>query len=197
LGQVFDIARREWKWITVDPTKDVKKPPPKKSRPKVIPYPAIWGMVEALGTAHKSRETALAFLVGIETAMRPTELFSLEPAQVDFEAQTAHLDETKNGDERDVPLSTLACMWLLELLWMNGDRFFTVTAASASTLWADARKTTPYAGLHFRHSRREGISRLSKRLDILELARASGHRDLKSLMIYYSADAAAMARKLP
>src|SRR6185369_8528148 len=127
---------------------------------------------------------------GCETAMRPTELFSLGPEQVDFGSGVIRLTKTKNGDERDVPISTLAHMRLLELLWMNGDRFFTVGADSASTLWAKARKKTPYRSLHFRHARREGISRLSKWLDILELARAVGHRDLKSLMIYYTANAA-------
>ena len=196
LGQVFDKARREWRWVSVDPMKDVDRPSGRRSgTPKPVTHEAIWGMVKALGAAHKSRETALAFLIGIETAMRPTEIFSLEPAQIDFAADVAHLEQTKNGDSRDVPLSMLAHMWLLELLWMNGDKLFTVSSDSASALWAKARKETPYT-LHFRHSRREGIWRLSKRLDILELARAAGHRNLSSLLIYYNTSAADMAKKL-
>lgn len=197
LGQVFDVARKEWRWISSDPTADVKKPTVARTLPRPVPQAAIAAMVDALGPAPKSRETALAFLLGIETAMRPTELFSLTTDQVDFEAQTIHLDRTKNGDERDVPLSTVASMLLLELLWMNDRKaFFTVAADSASSLWAEARKKTPYRTLHFRHARREGIRRMSKALDILELARAVGHRDLKSLMIYYTASAADMAKKL-
>ena len=198
LRQVFDIARREWKWINVNPLDDVDKPSGKRSGiPRPIDPAAIGAMVSALGSAHKSRETALAFLITCEAAFRPTELFSLEPYQVDFAVDVVRLEKTKNGDERDIPLSMLAHMWLLELLWMNGDRFFTVGADSASGLWAEARKKTPYSKLHFRHGRREGISRLSKWLDILELARSSGHRDLKSLMIYYTANASDMAKKLP
>lgn len=198
LSQVFDVARREWKWINTDPMKDVDRPSGKRAGiPRPLPLEAIWSIVGALGAPKKSRETALAFLFGVETAMRPTEIFSLELDQVDFATGVAHLSRTKNGDERDVPLSMLAQMWLLELLWMNGrERFFTVTADSASTLWRDARAKTPHRSVHFRHARREGISRLSKRLDILELARAVGHRNLNSLMIYYTSSAADMARKL-
>lgn len=197
LGQVFDIARREWKWIVADPTKDVTKPAPARARPKEVPHEAIWGMVAALGETRGGRETALAFLIACECAMRPSELFSLTPDQVNFGTDVAHLERTKNGDERDVPLSMLAHMWLLELLWMNrGRAFFSIASDTASALWFKARKDTPFRAHHFRHSRREGIRRLSKRLDILELARAVGHRDLKSLMIYYQTSAADMATKL-
>lgn len=43
---------------------------------------------------------------------------------------------------------------------------------------------------------RDSLWRLSKKLDVLELARVIGHRDLRSLLIYYQADADALADKL-
>lgn len=197
LGQVFDIARREWKWITVNPMSDVKKPPPAKAKPRPMPQAAIGEMVDQLWDTRAGREVAMAFLLGIETAMRPWEMMGLEREQIDLASRVAHLDETKNGDERDVPLSTVAADVLEVLLALNeGPRVFSISAGTVTAMWGEARKATPYAGLHFRHSRREGVRRLSKKLDILELARTVGHRDLKSLMIYYSASASELAQKL-
>ena len=196
-GQILEHAREVLRWVPRNIMRDVKKPSPAKPRPKKVPQPAIDAMVTALGTAHKSREVALGFLLGCESAMRPSELLSLEKLQVDYSEQVAHLEDTKNGDERDVPLSLRAVEILRELDAMNpGPRFFSLAEGSATKLWADARKVAGLDGLHFRHSRREGIRKLSKRLGILELARAVGHRDLKSLMIYYQESASALAKKL-
>jgi integrase len=52
------------------------------------------------------------------------------------------------------------------------------------------------ADLHFHDSRAEAIFRLSKRLDVLELARMVGHRDPRSLMLYYATTADELADKL-
>jgi integrase len=196
-GQVFEAAREKWRWIPKNPLRDVRKPSSPRSRPRSVPQASIDAMIRALGTAHKSREVALGFLLGCETAMRPWEMLSLEKSQADYQARTVHLLKTKNGDERDVPLSPRALEILRELGEMNpGDRYFTVAEGSVTALWADSRPAAGVVGLHFRHSRREGIRRLSKRLSILELARAVGHRDLNSLMIYYQESASEMARKL-
>ena len=48
--------------------------------------------------------------------------------------------------------------------------------------------------MHFHDSRAEAIWRLSKKLDILQLARITEHRDLKSLMLYYHEPASEIAR---
>ena len=50
--------------------------------------------------------------------------------------------------------------------------------------------------LHFHDTRHEAITRLAKRLDVLELARVVGHRDPRSLMIYYNETAEQLAKKL-
>jgi integrase len=196
-GQVFEAAREVWRWVPKNIMRDVKKPSVKRTKPKPVPQPSIDKMVKALGSAHKSREVALGFLLGCETAMRPWEMVPLVKYQVDSILRVCHLEDTKNGDDRDVPLTPVALEILAELGQMNpGDRYFTVAEGSISKLWADARLVAGITGLHFRHSRREGIRRLSKRLGILDLARAVGHRDLNSLQIYYQESAAEMAKKL-
>lgn len=60
------------------------------------------------------------------------------------------------------------------------------------------RKGRDKAGLDFtfHDSRAEAIWRLSKKLDVMELARMIGHRDLKSLLLYYATSAAELSAKL-
>ena len=43
--------------------------------------------------------------------------------------------------------------------------------------------------LHFHDTRREALSRLAKKVDVMTLAKISGHRDIKILLnIYYAPD---------
>jgi integrase len=198
LSQVFDAAKEKWRWIPGNPIQGVKKPPGSKPNPKAVPQDRIDRMVAELGTAHKQREVALGFLLACECAMRPWEMLGLTKDQVFWRDCYAHLDKTKNGDERDVPLSPGAIEVLAELDAMNpGDKFFTVAEGSVTSFWTEARKRAGFPkGFHFRHSRRVGIKRLSTRLPLLDLARAVGHRDLNSLRHYYHESAAAMALRL-
>ena len=43
------------------------------------------------------------------------------------------------------------------------------------------------ADLHFHDSRREALSRLAKKVDVMTLAKISGHRDIKILLNTYYA----------
>lgn len=203
VGQVYEAARELWRWIPKNVMRDVSKPSVPTKRPKRVPAPVVTSMVASLGDSHKCREVALGFLIGCESAMRPWELLTLEKHQVNLDTRVVQLEDTKNGDDREVPLTEEAVAYFRELDAMNpGTAYFTVAKDSVPKLWADARARVPEAaGWHFRHSRRNGIKRLSEFLEIKDLALAIGHRDLNSLMIYYESTgqemAAEIARKRP
>jgi integrase len=71
---------------------------------------------------------------------------------------------------------------------------------STSTLDALFRKAKARAlveDLHFHDTRREALTRLSKVFDVMELARVSGHRDLRVLQnVYYAPAIGDLAAKL-
>ena len=48
------------------------------------------------------------FELALETAMRLREMYTLDSAQVAIKDRTIFLDKTKNGDKRQVPLSSVA-----------------------------------------------------------------------------------------
>jgi len=107
-----------------------------------------------------------------------------------------HLPQTKNGDARDVPLSRRAVEILQTLPKPATGPAFQLTAAQRDSLWRKVRDKTGLADVHFHDSRAEAIWRLSQKLQVLDLARIIGHRDLKSLMIYYNTSAAELAKQL-
>jgi hypothetical protein len=150
----------------------------------------IDGMVAALGfkeapPATDEQQIAIEFLLEIETAMRDGEMLGMTWPHV--HRKKVHLPEgtTKNGDARDVALSQRARQLIDYMRGIDPVRVFTVAPATRDTLFREARERAGLAGFTFHDGRSEGLSRLAKRLDILKLARMTGHRDLNSLMIYY------------
>lgn len=197
LSHVFSTARKEWKWVAESPTTDVRRPANPPPRDRRISQAEIDKICLTLGYAGevrtKSDRVAIAFLLAIETAMRAGELCGLR--WDDISGNVAHLPFTKNGSKRDVPLSRRA-VELLDSLPRGGDTCLDLTSAQLDALFRKARDRAAVEGLNFHDTRHEAITRLSKKLNVLELARMSGHRDLKMLQIYYNESAAAIASRL-
>lgn len=197
LSHVFTTARREWKWIAVSPTTDVRRPADPPPRDRRITEDEIDRMCLALGydgqtVTTKSGAVAAAFLFAIETGMRAGEICGLTKAHISD--NVAHLPRTKNGTKRDVPLSPTAIDLLKQL--PKGDTCFGLTAASLDALFRKARERAAILDMTFHDSRHEAITRLAKKLGILDLARMVGHKDIRMLQIYYNETAADIAKKL-
>lgn len=198
LASVFR-ASREWKWMSHNPFQDFDRPPPKKGRRRGLRQDEIDAMVATLGFQEAPPKTyeqqiAIELLLAVETGMRDGEMLTLEWLQV-FERRL-HLEITKNGDERDVPLSKRARELLGYLRGLDPVKVFTVSSATRDALFRKARKRAKIVGFTFHDSRSEAITRLSKKLDILELADMVGHRDLNSLRFYYRSSPDEIADKL-
>ena len=198
LSAVFRKCRREWGWMAADPLADVDKPASPPPRRRRIPQDEIDRVTLALGYDGGEPETvsdrvALAFLFALETAMRSGEILGMTWADVG--AKSVTLPHTKNGDMRRVPLSRRA-REILALLPRGAATCFDIEPGSRDALFRKARNAAQIDGLNFHDSRAEAIWRLSKKLDVLELARMIGHRDIRSLMIYYEADPDDLADKL-
>jgi integrase len=198
LASVFR-ACREWKWLAHNPFQDFDRPPPKKGRRRGVRQEEIDAMVAELGFQEAPPKTAeqqiaVEFLLAIETGMRDSEMLTLEWQQV--AEKKVRLEKTKNGDDRDVALSPRARQLLAYMKGIDEERVFTVPAGTRDTMFREARKRAKLKGFTFHDTRSEAITRLAKRLDILELAEMVGHRDLNSLRIYYRSTAEDVADKL-
>lgn len=205
LSHVFSTAVKEWKWLAKSPTTDVRRPKAEESRDRLPTDDEIKRVCFALGfdldgdeiVTTKSHAVAVMLLFAVETAMRSGEACLLEPGWV--RENVAHLPAavTKNRTKRDVPLTKRA-VELLALLPEpeEGGTVFGVSADSRDALFRKAMKRAMVEGLTFHDSRHLAITRLSKKLDILALARMVGHRDLRQLQIYYNESAKDIASRL-
>ncbi|MGN6314148.1 MAG: tyrosine-type recombinase/integrase [Rhodanobacteraceae bacterium] len=198
IGSVLEIARKEWGYLRVNPMRDVRRPrsPPSRRRriapDEVDALTKAFGLADGLRAATVMQRTGLAFLFALETAMRAGEILGIKKGDADLDARVVHLPKTKNGDARDVPLSFRA----VEILKALPGHVFNLEDATRDVKFREARAAAKIENLHFHDSRAEAIWRLSKKFNVLELARIIGHRDLKSLLIYYETTAAELATRL-
>jgi integrase len=180
--------------------RDVRRPPPTPARTRRIAEDEQRRILlalcydEARPVTEKRQQVAVAWLIAIETAMRCGEVLGLTWTNV--RGKVAHLPKTKNGDARDVPLSKRAQVLLEKLKGLDALKCFTVSGASCDALFRRARDAAGVVGLTFHDSRREGTSRLSKKVDVLTLARITGHKDINELMTYYQTDMEVVADQI-
>ena len=202
IASVIETARKKWKWIEGNPVRDVDRPKNPGPRDRRISQSEIERILDALGYEESDdvntqrQEIAVAFLFALETAMRQGEIWGLDWCCVDLKNRFVTLPETKNGSKRDVPLSSRAAALLEKLSPQSKGRVFKHNQRSSGTIFRRALKLAEIDGLTFHDSRHEALTRLARKLDVLDLARMVGHRDPRSLMIYYNATASEIAQRL-
>lgn len=199
VSHVFSTARKEWKWISENPTTDVRRPATARPRDRMPTQAEIDQLCHSMNftgdrTTTKTQAVAVAFLFAIETAMRAGEICGLIAG--DIEGQVATLRMTKNGAKRHVPLSKRALELLALLPGQTEGTLFGLTPGMLDALFRKAKKNALVDGLHFHDSRHAAITRLARKLDVLDLARMVGHRDLRMLQVYYNESAADIAPRL-
>jgi integrase len=166
LNNVFEIARKEWKWVRANPFVGVRRPKDGKPRRRV----ATPGEVQKLTAAKDG--LARAVVAALETGMRAGEL-----PRAEVTGRVAFLADTKNGEVREVPLSEKAIKAL--------DGGIGLTAGSISALFARRCDELKIRGLTFHDLRATAATRLAKVLNPLQLAKMFGWKDLKQAMTYY------------
>lgn len=203
LSAALTTAIKEWGWLPDNPMAMVKRPPPGKPRNRLISPAEVDMILAALKYERHgkielySQRVAVAFLFALETAMRAGEILSLRPQDVDKKRQVANLVMTKNGDSRRVPLSTEAVRLLNQLpAPAPGMPIIGLASSSLDANFRKALRMTPIEGLHFHDTRHEAITRLARRLEVLDLARMTGHRNINELLTYYNESAESIAQRL-
>jgi integrase len=200
LSSIFEAARREWRWIKENPVHDLRRPPQPKHRERMFSdeerdsITGALGFVEGYPVETKQQTIALAFLFALETAMRREEIVSLEWERIDLERRFLTLETSKNDDSRQVPLSPRA-VELLEIQ-KGKPKPFDVKPDVLSSLFRRACNKAGVEGAHFHDARATALTRLSRIYNNLELARIVGHRDPRSLMIYYRETAESLASRM-
>lgn len=192
---------RRWRWMAHNPMQDLQRPknPPHRERlistDEIKTFLAAAGYTEDAPVVTQRHKVAIAFLLAIETAMRAGELCSLLPEHLEYDTRTAFLPETKNGHPRRVPLSREAVRLFKRLPETEG-LVIGMSSGTLSSHFKAVLRKTKIEGLTFHDTRHEAITRMASKLDVLDLARAVGHKNIKQLQTYYNRSAADLALML-
>jgi len=197
-SSIINHARREWGINISNPVLMVKKPNGPQGRSRIFDGAELDKLLEQLKpVGRKSIWMAPLVQLALETAMRRGELLSLRWEHIDLVYRTAHIELTKNGEARTVPLSTKAVEILLKLPRSIDGRVFPVTHEVVSQAFNRARKQAGIENIRFHDLRRTAITKLAERLpNLVELSAVSGHKSLAMLKRYYHPNPQQLALKL-
>lgn len=194
LGSALTVARKEWRIISGNPMQDVARPPEARARDRLPTADEMQALALAAGDSGPRWRAWQAFRFSCETAMRAGEVCAIRPRDVDLARRVVTLHTSKNGEGRQVPITTVAADILRAL---SGDPVFGFRGRQLYVQWDALRKAAGVEGLRYHDSRAAGALALSKKLDPFELARVTGHKDINILLnTYYRATASDIAKKL-
>lgn len=188
LSAVFTRAMKYWGVrLHKNPVAMIVRPPKSKNRNARVSQ----SMVDTFWTMRRGRERTVRWYMpimvefSVETGLRLGEVCALEWEDVHEAESWLHVRKSKNGDERDVPMSKRA-VELLGMVPRDTAYAFPVNKNSFGTAFRIAANELGLPALHFHDTRHEAVSRMAKVYPVLQLAAVVGHRDLKSLQVYYN-----------
>ena len=180
----LNIARKEWGVsLPSNPVNDIRVPNGIRHRERRLEE----GEYEKLKVAAESCRNLLLWPViefALATAMRRSEILSLEWSNIDLGTGIATLPNTKNGKHRRVPLSPSA-LETLKQLPHKADQAFKTTDYAIRQGWDRLVRRAGIENLKFHDLRHEAISLLFEHgLNLPEVSLISGHRDPRMLFRY-------------
>lgn len=182
---LFTVAVDEWQWIDRNPFKGVRMPEQAEARHQRWGWKEIKRVLRA-DRDKKMGEVVHAFHISLHTALRLSEVLT---AQQDLNRRVFKLERTKTTGYVEVPIPRRA----LKLLPYT----FTVGANEASTLFSRLVAQLQLGDLHFHDARATALTLLSRKVDVMTLARISRHKDLRVLMsTYYRETPEEIARRI-
>jgi len=212
----FEIARKEWGMESLpNPVSNITLPKgstPRERRLEQTEYEYLTAALRA--SSQPIAEVITKFAV--MTSMRQGEILNLQWDAIDFKRQTAFLSDTKNGESREVPLSTKAITLLQGIVRPLGEvKVFNITQDCLIKVFARSCKAgrakyledcinaadIPQFGflenIRFHDLRHEATSRFFEMgLEAMEVASVTGHKSLAMLKRYTHLRADELAKKL-
>lgn len=186
LSKLFNFAKGAWGMESLtNPVQFATKPTLPPWRKRRLEEGEEEKLFEAIGN-----DIEFCAIVGIalETAMRRGEIVGLRWKDFNFEKRTVLLSDTKNGNDRTVPLSKRAMAILNSLPRHISGRVFPnfTHPDSVSSKMIKICKSAGLNNFHFHDLRHEATTRLFENtdLDIMEIKGITGHESIQMLSRY-------------
>ena len=197
LGAVLQTAKQEWRWISENPMRDVRKPRSPDHRTTVITPSQIRQMLRALqyhGSVRSiTQSVAVCFLVALRTGMRAGELTGLTWDCVRPDYVILPITKTK---PRDVPITKKAARLIEKMQGFDSVSVFSLKKETLDALFRRARARAGLDGFTFHDSRHTAATWLAPRMDILDLCKMFGWSNPAQAMTYYNPTASQIAARI-
>lgn len=199
LSSVFEHARTEWKWISANPMRDVRKPSNPDHRDRLITGQETRQILRSLGHAKKprtvSQAVATAFLMALSTGMRAGEVAQLAWPDVRGDHVLLYTGKTKNRG-RPVPLSGVAKHLIERMRGWDDVLVFGIGSQTLDALFRKARKRAGLSGFTFHDSRHTACTRLARKVDVLDLCKIMGWVKTTQALTYFNPKPSDLARRI-
>ena len=184
LKRVYKIAIEQWGYgIIKNPLSSIILPPPHTPRKRRLTQRE---QIDVCFAAKSQRNNYICSVIefAIETGMRRSEILKLKWCDINFYTGFASLYDTKNGEDRKVPL-TKRCIEVLNQLPRSHEHVFPISATCLHQAWQRAVRKAGVRDLRFHDLRHEAVSRFFEMgMSVPEVALISGHKDLTQLFRY-------------
>jgi len=160
---------------------------------------------DAISAGPDPEEMMAAFDIALETGMRLSEVLGIRCGWLSSTEGVQSIlipdDETKNGDAREVVLSSRAQKAVARLFHEGRrrdpeDTLISLNLPQLEYRWQLARDAAGVKSLRWHDLRHEATSRLAQVLNIGELGNQTGHRNTKVLLSYINVKKGDIARKI-
>lgn len=199
VSSVLETARKEWRWISHNPMRDIRKPKSPDHREVLYTRAQIKLLLRTMGYSPRGPVTrvahsvAVAFLVALRTGMRAGEIAGLTWDRVKEDYCVLPVTKTV---PRNVPLTRKSMRLIQKMRGYDARLVFGVKASSLDANFRKYRDRAGVAGVTFHDSRHYAATWLSRKLDVLALCRMFGWSNTKQALTYYNEHASSIARRL-
>ena len=177
ISKLYKTAARDWGMEGLrNPIGSLTMPGGSKKRERRLSPEEEKKLMEEL--ARRGPYMAPLAALAIETAMRQGELLALTWGDINLPRKVARLNDTKNSEPRDVPLSSRAFQILMDLPrpLENKSPVFPLKQDHVIRTFKEACKAAGIANLKFHDLRHEATSRICDKLPMHEAMRVTGHK---------------------
>jgi integrase len=198
ISNLFKAARLDWGMPYLDnPIALLRKPKQGKGRDRRLSADEAKRFERALEACPK-KLVRLAVLFAIHTAARQGEILRLKRTDVDFGRRIAIFRDTKNGEDRAVPLSKHALAVLRQLdTSAESPVMFPVTRTVITRAWRHILERAGIKDFRFHDLRHEATTSLFERgLSTMEVQKVTGHKTLAMLLRYTQMDVGHLVERL-
>jgi integrase len=215
LSIIFETARKEWGMEgLINPCRLIKLPTGSNSRERRLEPDEEKYLLEGLKKHCRNLQIVSVVRFALETAMRQSEILNLEWSNINSQKRTVLAKDTKNGEDRLIPLSSRAMEILKEqprdiaggkVFKLSQDaliRAFKKGCEKGRAIYLSNNSTLPgesfLQDLRFHDLRHEATSRLFElgTLDLMEVASITGHKSISMLKRYTHPKADKLVAKL-